>query len=611
MARAVSDVPARDHRLGVLDREYSGARVQTTDDALNMRDDVVGLAAIKTVGFQGVPVQTLSRTSASGKQTFANVLTRATTPVPAPPGAALPRNGLPAGTLPQGPTVPGTPPKAPTLPGTLPGATRPGTLPGATRPGTPPGATRPGTLPGATRPGTPPGATLPRATLPGTVPNSPLAGNLPKGTGVTLPAALPRPAASTLPRAATPSTALDHEPGASTALDHEPGASTALAQAPRPYVSPLKRPTVNAPAPPTRKPTPTTPHRAAPATPPSASRPPTTVDRPRPPIVAVPRPDAPVAADASTAAGALALGSYPHPDQDNGRGMHWIPTTKQTPADVDRFVAEAQRMGVKWVTFLNQGTAIGENDYLVTKLAAAGIEPVMRIFSDTLTPVQGDVEGMVRHYTGLGVHYFQPFNEPNLNCENPDGKVSVDRYLDAWIPAAKAIVRGGGLPGFGSMAPGGDYDDQKFLTAALDGLKARGEVRVLDKAWLSMHNYTWNHPINDRGDGDGFFKFRAYHKTVQAALGRDIPIIGTEGGSMVGEQEDARMAKVTPGMAADWTTQAFTYMRDKREPWMFASSVWTIADMAGGGSDPRFEAQALFKADGTRSAIVGSLQGLG
>ena len=123
----------------------------------------------------------------------------------------------------------------------------------------------------------------------------------------------------------------------------------------------------------------------------------------------------------------------------------------------------------------------------------------------------------------MGVHYFQPFNEPNLNCENPDGKVSVDRYLDAWIPAAKAIVRGGGLPGFGSMAPGGDYDDQQFLSAALAGLKARGETAVLDKAWLSMHNYTWNHPIEDRGDGDGFFKFRAYDTMVRQEARQEGP----------------------------------------------------------------------------------------
>ena len=42
-------------------------------------------------------------------------------------------------------------------------------------------------------------------------------------------------------------------------------------------------------------------------------------------------------------------------------------------------------------------------------------------------------------------------------------------------------------------------DTYKNLGAALAGLKARGETGVLDKAWLSMHNYTWNHPIADRG----------------------------------------------------------------------------------------------------------------
>ena len=264
-------------------------------------------------------------------------------------------------------------------------------------------------------------------------------------------------------------------------------------------------------------------------------------------------------------------------------------------------------MGVKWVTFLNDGATTSDNDYLVSKLVGAGIEPVMRVFSATIAPLQGDIEGMVRHYTAMDVHYFQPFNEPNLNCENPDCKVSVDRYLDAWIPAAQAITRGGGLPGFGSMAPGGEYDDQAFLQASL---KSRGQLSSLDHAWLSMHNYTWNHPIAERGDGDGFFKFRAYDKMVHDALGRDLSIIGTEGGTFEGEQEDLKMPAVTATMAADWTRDAFQYLRDKRERWLLASSVWTIADVAGGGGDARFEAQALFKADGRKSAIVSALQNL-
>src|SRR5207244_2934658 len=143
---------------------------------------------------------------------------------------------------------------------------------------------------------------------------------------------------------------------------------------------------------------------------------------------------------------------------------------------------------VKWVTFLNDGANIGQNDYLVSKLVGAGIEPVMRLYSSTLEPIKGDIESMVRHYVGKGVHYFQPLNEPNLNSEQPDSAASVDRYVDTWIPAAQAIIRGGGLPGFGSLAPGGDKDDIAFLKEAVAGLRTRGQLGMLDKGWLSMHN---------------------------------------------------------------------------------------------------------------------------
>ena len=326
-------------------------------------------------------------------------------------------------------------------------------------------------------------------------------------------------------------------------------------------------------------------------------------------------PTAPIAplppAQTNTASSAMPLSAYPHPVGDNGRGMHWIPTTEQSPATIDRFVGEAQKMGVKWVTFLNNGTDATQNDYLVKKLVSAGIEPIMRIYTPTLQPIDPSaLESMVRHFTGMGVHYFQPYNEPNLNAEQPDGKVSVDRYVDNWIPAAQAIERGGGLAGFGSMAPGGDLDDIQFLKQALDRLKQRGQLGLLDKGWLSMHNYTHNHPIDPVAGSDGFFKFNTYHQILSNALGRDLPIIGTEGGTFVGEQEDPTMPVADAGTVAKWATQAYTYMRDQRAPWNFAYSFWTIANDAAGGGDARFNAEALFKGDGSHSQVVSALQAL-
>jgi hypothetical protein len=167
------------------------------------------------------------------------------------------------------------------------------------------------------------------------------------------------------------------------------------------------------------------------------------------------------------------------------------------------------------------------------------------------------------------------------------------------------------LPGFGALAPGGDKDDCQFLTEALDGLKARGQLGLLDRGWLSMHNYTLNHPIDPTSGGDGFFKFRTYHQILSQALGRDLPIIGTEGGTFVGEQEDKSMPATDATTVANWATQAYSYMRTQREPWNFTYTFWTIANELGGGTDPHFSQEALFKADGTVSPVVNALQALG
>ena len=110
----------------------------------------------------------------------------------------------------------------------------------------------------------------------------------------------------------------------------------------------------------------------------------------------------------------LSMVDFPRPAQDNGWGIHWIPTVSQSPEVVDRFVNEAAAMGMKWVVFLTEGAQVGANDYLVNRLAEAGIEPIMRVYTPGLAPIEGDLQGMVEHYRNLGVHYFQLYNEPNL-----------------------------------------------------------------------------------------------------------------------------------------------------------------------------------------------------
>ncbi|MBI5878738.1 MAG: hypothetical protein HZB53_13895 [Chloroflexi bacterium] len=298
---------------------------------------------------------------------------------------------------------------------------------------------------------------------------------------------------------------------------------------------------------------------------------------------------APAVVPAPIASGsAMALADYPRPPADSGRGMHWVPTTHSAPDVVDRFVKEMRDMRVSWAVFLNDGANIGDNDYLVQQLVKNGIMPVLRVHTTGLSPVDGDLTAMVKHYKAMGVSYFQLYNEPNLKFENNGHAPDVKRYLDAWSAAAKAVVAGGGLPGFGSLSPQGDVDDKQFLRQSLDALRARGESSLLDTAWLSLHNY-----------GANYLQFRDADAIVRGALGRALPVISTEGGIYPGKS-------VTPDEQVRIVTDAYRYLR-KREPNYFAYTYWIIANEEGGGRDRDFTAHALFQPGGT-SPIVKALQ---
>jgi hypothetical protein len=44
----------------------------------------------------------------------------------------------------------------------------------------------------------------------------------------------------------------------------------------------------------------------------------------------------------------------------------------------------------------------------------------------------------------------------------------------------------------------------------------------------------FNHPLDYAEDSNGYLKFRWYDRIVREKLGRPMPIIGTEGGSLPG-----------------------------------------------------------------------------
>lgn len=305
----------------------------------------------------------------------------------------------------------------------------------------------------------------------------------------------------------------------------------------------------------------------------------------------------------------FSLADYPRPADDNGRGMHWVPTIGSTPAVVDRFVQELADMKIKWAVVLNGGTDMGRNDYLIRRLVEKGIMPILRVYTPGLVPIEGDsstgsgqaLAQMVRHFRALGVQYFQLYNEPNLRHENGGRAPDVGRYLDLWIPAARTVMAAGGLPGFGALSPGGDVDDLQFLRSSLAEIKRRGALDVLDRAWVSIHNYTGDHPIADTGDGWGFYRYRRYNDILRQELGRSLPIIGTEGGTHAGNS-------ISVSRQVEMVRDAFRAM-STAEPYYFAYTYWLIANAEGGGRDEAFEQHALFQ-PGRVSPVVAALKAL-
>jgi hypothetical protein len=359
------------------------------------------------------------------------------------------------------------------------------------------------------------------------------------------------------------------------------------------------------------------------------------------------------------------LAAFPRPPRDNGWGVHWPPTLFAQPTEmVDYFAGEAQSLGIKWVKILNGDSDTLEHSYLVRSLVARGMLPVLRVYKPLNDPYE-HLDALVRTSVPQGVYYYELYNEPNTNGSAGgwrDGeRISVSRTLDLWIPAAETIVRAGGYPGLPSLAPGGDYDDLDFLRAFLDGLAARGRQDLLQHAWLPLHNYFLNHPLdypsddvnlhdtplsgaeiaqhrltpdqinsinharsNARrprsqggfhvadtidGDSNGFRKFEAYEHIFSARFGYAIPIISTEGGAVAGAAEDPRYPTTSDDDVSAETVSAYRFMLERAPAYYFAFMPWLLANSAGGNGDIRFEAAAWYKdRRGTVLPVISALK---
>ncbi len=192
------------------------------------------------------------------------------------------------------------------------------------------------------------------------------------------------------------------------------------------------------------------------------------------------------------------LSEYPRPPEDNGRGVHWSASVYHpTGADLQFWIDELKAMQIKWVKLLDDGG--GSSIELCQALLDNGIMPVVRVYRERPNPgrLGGREIDAIERLIQVGVRYFETNNEPDLPAEwenNHRPENWLDIVVENFIYDADAIQAMGGLPAFPAMGPGNKAN-------GLAKVVERGRIDIFEKgAWLAIHNYTLNHPLDYPND---------------------------------------------------------------------------------------------------------------
>ncbi len=296
----------------------------------------------------------------------------------------------------------------------------------------------------------------------------------------------------------------------------------------------------------------------------------------------------------------MELKDYPRPPKDTGIGVHWSPGNSGAVGAGDlqkKWIPQLQRMGVKWVKLLHPGGV-----EFAELLLEAGIMPVVRIYRHR--PNSRDLSKAVltseeidylKDYLAAGVRYFEFNNEPELAGEWEGAQLppdAIDYVARAAIVDMETILGLGGYPAVPATAIGSTWD-------LIGKIIERGGDYLFDEpVWLAVHNYDINHPLNypyDRvnrrgeqlspeayralgsdawtgsrwgtrplafvneqrrkgkktradihSDPSGFLAFQRLADLSIKHLGRHLPVLSTENGPIVGEDDDPRYPTTTP-----------------------------------------------------------------
>ncbi len=332
----------------------------------------------------------------------------------------------------------------------------------------------------------------------------------------------------------------------------------------------------------------------------------------------------------------MELKDYPRPPQDTGIGIHWSPGNAGSVGAGElreKWIPQLQRMGVKWVKLLHPGGL-----ELAELLLDAGIMPIVRIYRHR--PNSRDLRkavlrpqdiSWIKEYLSIGVRYFEFNNEPELASEWEGGAPppdAIDYVARAAIVDMETILGLGGYPAVPATGIGAKWD----LIGKI--IEHGGDYLFDEPVWLAIHNYDINHPlnypydrVNRRGiqltpkeyrelgadawtgprwgtrtlafineqrkknknpradihdDPSSFLAFQRLAALSLKHLGRHLPIISTENGPIVGEDDDPRYPTTTPELHAQKVVEiakimmGISHRYDPAPDYYFATAFWLL-----------------------------------
>ena len=269
---------------------------------------------------------------------------------------------------------------------------------------------------------------------------------------------------------------------------------------------------------------------------------------------------------------------YPRPPGDTGIGLHWFPDAHHyRPGDLATFAPELSALGVSWLA------TVSDLDHTVPEpfirgLRELSIEPIVRICPSKVVYLDPErLRELCQRYASWEVHYVHVYREPNMRDRwaQWDPRALPERFMTYLLPCLETLYSIEGIiPLLTPLAPGGDYDDLRFLSWCLDIIIRLGHHYLFDKLAIGIQNYAFNKSLSwGEGGSDrwpcaqpyytppgcedhvGFRLFEWYDTLVRRRIRRSLPLICCESGLLIDDMEHPDFPPVDAGLHAARTVE--------------------------------------------------------